>query len=46
MFIDCDSLDNMTALKREFGPKFKQFMLRMGAGSVEQAEEIIAAASD
>lgn len=37
----CDSPDSLAAMKREFGPKLKQFMINMRAQSLQQADEII-----
>jgi len=33
-------------MKREFGPKFKQFLIGMSAESKEQAEQILKMACD
>ncbi len=42
--IGCDSIDTLKTLKKEFGEGFKQFLIGMGAESLEQAEEILKAA--
>ena len=42
----CSGMDSLAALKREFGPKLKQFMIDMGAESLEQADEILALVSN
>ena len=42
----CDTIENLKAMKREFGPKLKQFLIPMGARTPEQAEEILRMAED
>ena len=37
----CESMENLAALKKEFGPDLHQFMIGMTADSPEQAREII-----
>ena len=39
-------LDHLVALKKEFGPKLKQFMIRIQAESPAQAEEILRRVSE
>jgi 5-methyltetrahydrofolate--homocysteine methyltransferase len=46
VLISCDSVETLKALKKEFGPKLKQFLINMGAKSPEHAEEILKVASD
>lgn len=46
VFIGIGSIEQLKALKREFGAHFKQFLLALGAKSLEQADEILAIASD
>ncbi len=46
LLISCDNIDTLKALKKEFGPKLKQFLINMGAQSPEHAEEILKVASD
>lgn len=41
MLISCGSIENLKALKREFGEKLKGFMINMRASSPAQAEEIL-----
>ena len=41
VIIGCGSVENLKALKREFGEKLKAFMINMGAESPAQAEEIL-----
>ena len=45
MFISC-SMEHLKALKKEFGEKFKQFLIIMQVESSEQAEEVLKVASD
>jgi hypothetical protein len=40
----CDSLETIEALKREFGPKFKEFLICMQVKSLREADDIISAA--
>jgi 5-methyltetrahydrofolate--homocysteine methyltransferase len=42
----CDGIENLKAMKREFGPKLHQFLIGMHAASLEQAEEILRIATD
>ena len=37
----CSGLDSLRALKREFGPKLKQFMINYRAGSLQEAQEFL-----
>ena len=47
MLINCDTIETLKVLKKEFGPKLKQFLIRnMRARSPEHAEEILKVASD
>ncbi len=46
LLISCDRIETLKALKKEFGPKLKQFLINMGAQSPEHAEEILKVASD
>ncbi|MBD3182942.1 hypothetical protein GF312_11675 [Candidatus Poribacteria bacterium] len=46
MLINCDNTDTLKILKKEFGWKFKHFLINMGAKSPEHAEEILDIASD
>ena len=46
LLISCGSVDDLKALKREFGEGLKQFMINMGVESSEQAEEVLRIASD
>ena len=41
LLIGCDGAANLMALKKEFGPKLKQFLINMRAQSKEEAEEIL-----
>ena len=40
------NFEELKTLKREFGPKLKQFLINIGAESHEHADEIVAIASD
>ena len=42
---NCAGKDSLAALKREFGPKLKQFMINIRVESREQADEILALAA-
>jgi len=46
LLIGCDTIETLKALKKEFGEGFKQFLIGMGAETPQQAEEILAVASD
>jgi len=46
MFISCANTENLQALKKEFGKDFKQFLIGMGAESLQQANHILELASD
>jgi len=46
LLVGADGMETLMAMKREFGPALKQFMIRMGAESPRQAQEFIDAASD
>jgi hypothetical protein len=41
MFIGCDTVETLKALKREFGENFKEFLINMRAEAPQQAEEIL-----
>ena len=41
LLINCDSIENLKLLKKEFGPELKQFLINMNARSLEHAEEIL-----
>lgn len=38
---ECSGIESLRALKREFGPKLKQFLIGWHAGSLSEAEEFI-----
>ena len=46
MLIGCDTLDTMKGLKKEFGPKLKQFLINVDAESLEQADTFLKIAED
>ncbi len=46
VMIGCDSLENLKRLKREFGPRLKQFLFGMGVKSVAEGEAALALAAD
>ncbi len=46
MLIGCDTMETLKVLKKEFGWKFKHFLINMGAKSPEHAGEILKVASD
>ena len=46
LFIRCDTIENLKALKGEFSQGLNQFIIEMGAGSRKQAEEILKLVSD
>jgi len=46
LFVSCDNAESLKALKREFGPKLKQFMIVMGAKTLAQADELLKIAGD
>lgn len=46
LYIGCRSIENLKALKKEFGPGLKQFLISMGAESADQAREILSIASE
>lgn len=46
LLIGCDTIENLKALKKEFGKGLKQFLINMGARSSEHAAEILKVASD
>ena len=46
LYIACDTVERLKGLKREFGLGLKQFLIAMGAESPQQAEEILATASE
>ena len=41
LFIGCDTIDTLKALRKEFGPKLRQFLIGMPADTPEQADEIL-----
>jgi len=41
VFISCDTLENLSALREEFGQDLKQFMISMDAKSPKQGEDIL-----
>ncbi len=41
LLIGCGSIENLKALKKEFGTGLKSFLINMGAASPEQAAEIL-----
>ncbi|MDP6118983.1 MAG: hypothetical protein QGG53_44535, partial [Planctomycetota bacterium] len=41
LFIQCNSEENLRALKTEFAHKLKQFLIGMSADSPEQAEQLL-----
>lgn len=44
LLISCDDLTTLKRLQDEFGEKYKDFLIRMGAETVEDAEHILKAA--
>jgi 5-methyltetrahydrofolate--homocysteine methyltransferase len=46
VMIGVGSVDHLLALREEFGPKLKQFLIPMRAESLEQAQEILQTVSD
>jgi 5-methyltetrahydrofolate--homocysteine methyltransferase len=46
LFISCGTMEELRALKKEFGAGLKQFMITMSAKTREQADELLKAASD
>ena len=42
----CANAESLMAMKKEFGPKFKQFLIGMGAETKKEAEEILKMACD
>ncbi len=46
LYVSCDTLEDLKAMKREFGPKLKQFMIIMYAKSLQAADEILRTACD
>ncbi len=45
VFIHLESVDDVRALKREFGPKLHHFFLSLGVSSLREAEEVLALVS-
>ena len=45
LMINCDAIETLKALQKEFGEGLKQFLIGMGAQSPEHAEEILKVAS-
>ena len=41
IYIGCDTLEDLKTLKKEFGRKFKDFLIGMSLEKPEQAEEIL-----
>jgi len=41
VLISCASVENLRALKREFGGRLNSFLIHMGAASRAHAEEIV-----
>ncbi len=41
IYIGCDTLEDLKTLKKEFGRKFKDFLLGMSLEKPEQAKEIL-----
>jgi hypothetical protein len=41
LVINCDNIETLKAMKKEFGPKLNQFLINMGARTPEHAEEIL-----
>jgi 5-methyltetrahydrofolate--homocysteine methyltransferase len=46
IYIGCEDAERLAALKREFGPKLKQFLIGIRAGSLAQADDIIRMVTD
>lgn len=46
IYIGIDNIEQLKALKKEFGQKLKQFYLAMGVASVKEAEHALAVVSD
>jgi len=46
LLIGCPSIERLRILKAEFGESWKQFLIRMGADTPHQADEILKIASD
>jgi len=46
VFIGIGGAEDIETLKREFGPRLKQFLLAVGAPSREKGEELLRIASD
>ena len=46
VYVGVSSLEELRGLKREFGPRLKQFLISLGAGSRPQADEILRLVSD
>jgi len=46
LFVGCDTIEQLKAMKQEFGPDLKQFLIKMNVESPEQAEQVLCVASD
>ena len=46
VYAGCGDLDGLRAMKKEFGPKLKQFLIPMGVASPEEAEEALRVAGE
>ena len=44
LIMGCDGIEGRQTMKREFGPKLKQFLIRMRVDSLRQADDILKAA--
>lgn len=45
MVNQCDTIDDLKAMKKEFGPKLKQFLITFWPKNMKEAEEVIKVAS-
>ncbi len=41
LLISCNTIETLKALKKEFGEKLKQFLIRMSVKTVEEGEEVL-----
>jgi hypothetical protein len=41
LLISCNTIETLKALKKEFGEKLKQFLIRMSVKTVEKGEEVL-----
>ncbi len=46
LYIGCDSIESLRALKLEFGDELKQFMISMNASSLKEAKQILELVTD